>query len=71
MLACAAAAVAALTRLGPVGDAPPATTGIGRPAPGVTLMLNCSIATPDALVAITVVSPCDTPIRNRLVGEAG
>ena len=41
------------------------------PAPGVTVTSYWTIAAPASVVAITVVRPGATPIRNRLVGEAG
>ena len=41
------------------------------PGPRVTVTSYWVIAAPVSLVAITVVRPGATPIRNRLVGEAG
>ena len=41
------------------------------PAPGATVTSYWTIAWPASVVAITVVRPGATPIRNKLVGEAG
>src|SRR5689334_7253232 len=52
---------------------PAGTAGGGPapPAPGATVTSYCTIAWPASVVAMTVVRPGATPIRNRLVGEAG
>ena len=41
------------------------------PGPGETVTSYWTMACPASVVAITVVRPGATPIRNRLVGEAG
>ena len=48
-----------------------AAAGGAPPAPGATVTSYWTMACPASVVAMTVVRPGATPIRNRLVGEAG
>src|SRR5580698_7835597 len=73
MAAWIASAMAGVTPgFSTTAGAPPGPAGAAAPPePGVTVTSYCTIAVPASEVAITVVRPGDTPIRNRLVGDAG
>src|ERR1700742_1479394 len=68
-IACAVAAVIVDVAVG----VPPITGAVAGwlPEPGVMITSYWTIAMPVSFVAITVVRPAETPMRNRLVGEAG